>query len=137
MKTSPLSHFLFLTLLLYTLCSCSLSFNIYAQNKPKQTLAEKKAFQRANDLYKRLQQGANFDSLARYSSNDIGSAKQGGKLGWARKGQMVAEFEATVLTLKPGEISKPVRSDFGYHIIQLLQWKGDEYESRHILIRLE
>jgi peptidyl-prolyl cis-trans isomerase SurA len=137
MKYAPSYRFLFLTLLLYALCSCSLSVNVQAQNKPKQTRAEKQAFKKANEVYESLQRGANFDSLARHSSNDLGSAKSGGNLGWARKGQMVPEFEAKVLTMQPGEISKPVRSDFGYHIIQLLQWKGDKYESRHILIRVE
>src|SRR4051794_19414653 len=115
MKSSTLFRFLILSLLLCTLGS--LSINVQAQNKPEQPLAEKRAFKKANDVYERLQRGANFDSLARQASDDLGSAKHGGNLGWARNGQMVPEFEATVLKLQPGEISKPVRSDFGYHII--------------------
>jgi hypothetical protein len=135
-----MSNFSLIRLLSPALFLCLLGgllTNTQAQNQPKPGRAEKRALKEANDVYDKLQKGEDFAALARTYSDDIGSAKNGGNLGSAKKGMMVPEFEAKVLTLKPGEISRPVHSDFGYHIIQLLQWKGDEFESRHILIRGE
>jgi peptidyl-prolyl cis-trans isomerase SurA len=78
---------------------------------------------------------ADFERLARANSEDLGSAAQGGNLGWAGRGQMVPPYEAMALSLKPGEIGDPVESDFGLHLVQLLERRGNRYNSRHILIR--
>lgn len=87
------------------------------------------------DYKKRVQQGEDFAILAQIHSDDVGSAKAGGDLGFARRGDMVPEFEGTALALKPNEISEPVESKFGFHLIQLLQTRGAEYRARHILLR--
>jgi hypothetical protein len=79
--------------------------------------------------------GEDFADLAREFSDDPGSARSGGDLGFASRGTMVPEFEATAMRMKPGEISKPVETDFGYHLIQLIERRGNEFHARHILIR--
>jgi len=79
--------------------------------------------------------GQDFTELAREYSEDPGSARYGGDLGYASRGSMVPEFEAAAMTMKPGEISEPIETDFGFHLIQLLDRRGNEFNSRHILIR--
>ncbi|MBM3424615.1 MAG: hypothetical protein FJY06_03850 [Bacteroidetes bacterium] len=81
-------------------------------------------------------QGKSFESLARIHSMDPGSAPQGGKIA-ASRGMMVPQFEATVFKLKPAEISQPVETEFGYHIIKLISRSGDDFVCLHILIRPE
>ncbi len=71
------------------------------------------------DLEKRLAAGEEFAGLAEQVSKDPGSAPKGGDLGWFGRGMMVPEFEQAAFALKPGEISRPVRSAFGYHLIRL------------------
>lgn len=76
-----------------------------------------------------------FQTLARQYSQDPGSAAMGGELGFFRRGELAPEYEATSLGLKPGEISDPVETMFGFHLIQLLERRGNTYNTRHILIR--
>ncbi len=90
---------------------------------------------RLNEIRSRIENGEDFEALARAHSDDVGSARQGGNLGFAKRGQMVAEFEATALKLKPGQLSQVIESEFGFHLIQLLDRRGDEYNARHILMR--
>ncbi|MFN8345329.1 MAG: peptidylprolyl isomerase [Spirosomataceae bacterium] len=91
--------------------------------------------QRLLDFKDRVEKGEDFASLASAYSEDLGSAQQGGSLGFAKRGDMVAEFEGAALKLKPNEISEPVESEFGLHLIQLLETRGAEYHARHILLR--
>ena len=79
----------------------------------------RKAEQRADSVYNALKQGANFEELAKKVSDDKGSAKNGGLLGWIQPQQTVKEFESVAYSLNKGEISKPVLSPYGYHIIRL------------------
>jgi len=81
-------------------------------------------------------QGKSFESMARIHSMDPGSAPLGGKIA-ATKGMMVPQFEATVFKLKPAEISEPIETEFGYHIIKLVSRSGDDFVCLHILIRPE
>ncbi len=74
-----------------------------------------------------------FAELATKYSEDPGSAAQGGDLGFFRRGELAPEYEATSLGLRPGEISDPVETQFGFHMIQLLEIKGNTYNTRHIL----
>jgi parvulin-like peptidyl-prolyl isomerase len=74
----------------------------------------------ANDLYQQLLNGANFAELASQNSIDTGSAANGGDLGWFGAGKMVQEFESAAFALQVGEISQPVKSSNGWHIIQSL-----------------
>ncbi|MCU0400288.1 MAG: peptidylprolyl isomerase [Algoriphagus sp.] len=74
-----------------------------------------------------------FAELATKYSEDPGSAAQGGDLGFFRRGELAPEYEATSLGLRPGEISDPVETQFGFHMIQLLEIKGNTFNTRHIL----
>ena len=78
--------------------------------------------------------GESFDSQARIYSDDPGSASKGGLYVNIAKGQMVKPFEAAALNLEPGEISDPVESDFGFHLIQLVKKSGNQYDAKHILL---
>jgi peptidyl-prolyl cis-trans isomerase C len=77
----------------------------------------------AKKVFDRLKKGEDFAQIAKKSSIDPGSAKKGGDLGYISKGQMVREFEAAALKLKQGEISEPVKTQFGYHIIKVTDKK--------------
>ncbi len=72
----------------------------------------------------RIKNGEDFATVAQEMSKDTGSAQQGGDLGWFPRGQMVKPFEEVAFALPPGELSRPVKSDFGYHVIEVLE-KGD------------
>lgn len=72
-------------------------------------------------LRQRIEVGEDFAELARSHSDDPGSAIRGGDLGWVVSGQMVERFDAALATLSDGEISEPVPSEFGWHLIQLLE----------------
>ncbi|MGY6412167.1 MAG: peptidylprolyl isomerase [Alkalilacustris sp.] len=73
----------------------------------------------AEALRAQLEEGEDFGHLAREHSRDPGSAENGGALGWFQGGQMVAPFEEAVRALEPGEISEPVQTQFGWHLIRL------------------
>lgn len=95
-------------------------YHILVMLKQKATQAEQDAAKlRADSIYTALQKGANFETLARQLSDDKGSGRRGGDLSWVQKGQTVKEFEQQVFAMKPGELSKPFLSPFGYHIVML------------------
>ncbi|HIP36595.1 MAG TPA: peptidylprolyl isomerase [Crocinitomix sp.] len=75
-----------------------------------------------------------FQTIAVSYSDDPGSSIKGGDLGWQSKGTMVPEFEAELFLLEPGEISPVFKTQFGYHIIQMIERRGNNYHVRHILI---
>jgi len=77
----------------------------------------------AKQILEKLKKGGNFAELAKKYSIDPGSAKNGGDLGYFSSGQMVPEFEQAAAKLKPGEISEPVKTKFGYHIIKVTDRK--------------
>lgn len=91
--------------------------------------------QKLIDIKKRIEAGEDFGKLAIEFSEDLGSGKNGGNLGFAKRGMMVAEFEAAALKMKPNQISDIIESEFGFHLIQLLEIRGQEYNSKHILLR--
>ena len=92
--------------------------HILLRTNPQQN--EAAAAQRLADYRRRIERGeATFEALAREFSQD-GSAKQGGDLGWAAPGRYVPEFEQVVESLQPGQISEPLVSRFGVHLVQLL-----------------
>ncbi|MEZ0486293.1 peptidylprolyl isomerase [Fibrella aquatica] len=102
------------------------------------TKAQKETLrQRLQALKDSVTRGADFAVLAKANSEDVGSGEKGGDLGFAKRGMMVAPFEGAALKLKPGEMSDIVESDFGFHLIQLIETRGAEYHARHILLRPE
>lgn len=87
-----------------------------------------------NDL---LRDKISFEKAAREYSKDPGSAGEGGDLGFVPKGTFVPEFEKAAFELEPGEISMPVETQFGYHLINVVEKRGDLIHARHILFSLE
>lgn len=83
----------------------------------------------AKDLHDKITKGEDFAKLAKAHSKDPGSAQKGGDLGYFGQGKMVPEFERAAIILKPGEVSSPVRTRFGYHIIKLHDIKKGELAS--------
>ena len=89
--------------------------------KQKATKAEQEqAKLKADSIYKVLLKGADFSALAKKYSDDKGSAVNGGQLPWLTKGQTVKAFEDAVFEMKKGELHTPVLSEFGYHVIKLV-----------------
>lgn len=82
----------------------------------------------------RIINGENFADLAAQFSMDPGSKNNKGELGFFKRGELAPEFEASVLSMKPGDISQPVETEFGFHLIQLIERRGNSYNSRHILL---
>lgn len=97
--------------------------------------AKELALEKITELRNRILAGESFNTLALIYSDDKGSAVQGGELGFFGRGAMVPEFEAAAFRLKPDSISKIIESKFGYHILKLIDRKGDNINVRHILIR--
>ncbi|MBL0174065.1 MAG: peptidylprolyl isomerase [Ignavibacteria bacterium] len=95
------------------------------------------ARRKAEALADSLRAGADFADLAKRTSDDAGSARNGGDLGEARRGVFVKEFEEAVFALKPGEISPVVETPFGFHIVKLMERKGEAVRAQHILIRVQ
>ncbi len=93
--------------------------------KTNELTSESDARSRLLQIKERLENGAKFEELARQYSDD-GSASKGGDLGWINPGDTVPEFERAMDELKPGEISQPVRSPFGLHLIQVLERRDQD-----------
>lgn len=89
----------------------------------------------ADSLVRELRNGADFSLMARRHSSDAGTRDQGGELGWVRRGFFVPQFEAVAFRLKPGQISDPVRTVYGFHIIRVERSQPAEAQVRHILIQ--
>ena len=86
------------------------------------------------ELRERVLKGEKFAMLATLYSQDPGSAKKGGELGFFSRGDMVGAFESAAFALKPGEVSPIVETQYGFHIIQLIERRGNTVNARHILI---
>lgn len=103
------------------------SDNAKKDGEPALSSSEIKAKEKADELLASIKKGEDFAALAKEHSQDTGSAKNGGDLGWFTKGQMVPVFDKAVFALKkPNEIAGPIRSQFGFHIIQLVEHKSAE-----------
>jgi len=115
---------------------------ILIKPEPEAPLAKREAdaLKKIMDARKRItEDGEDFAEVAKEVSEDPGSAPNGGDLGCFGKGQMVPEFEDAAFSLEKGEISQPVKTDFGYHIIQVYDTKPDDEQvcARHILVRVD
>lgn len=102
---------------------------------PKPTAAAKqRAFALADSIAKEIRAGADFAIAARRFSADSASREQGGDLNWFRRGIMDPAFERVAFSYKPGIVSDPVETAYGYHIIQVQRVQPAEVQARHILI---
>ncbi|MGD0201136.1 MAG: peptidylprolyl isomerase [Bryobacteraceae bacterium] len=88
-------------------------------DKPREDIPKIQA--RAEDLLNQLKKGADFAALAKKNSEDPGSAAKGGELGWIGRGQTVPQFESTAFSLQPGQLSGVIKTDYGFHIVQVLE----------------
>jgi len=103
---------------------------------PEVTVYEKNRMEKQLlDFKKRVENGEDFSFLASLYSEDEGSAKDGGDLGYVTKGKLVPEFEAVAFRLQKGEVSNPVKTKYGYHLIQAIDRKGEQFNIRHILLK--
>jgi peptidyl-prolyl cis-trans isomerase SurA len=102
---------------------------------PKVGIAEEiEVKEKLRSLRKRILDGESFSTLAILYSEDPGSTQKGGEIGLFGRGELYPEYEAAAFKLKPGEISDIVKSKAGFHIIQLIERKGDFINTRHILL---
>lgn len=106
-------------------------------NPKKNSSVKDKARLFAESLLDSLRHGSDFAQLATKYSDDPGSKAQGGDLGSVQRGVFYPEFEAAAFALKDNEISEVIESPVGFHIIQLLERKGNQIHSRHILVMMK
>ena len=106
--------------------------------KPSITLDQKlEVKDKLYKMRKRILNGERFSTLALLYSEDPGSAKKGGELGFKGKGEFVPEFETAAFNLRDGEISEVIETEYGFHIIQMIERRGDFVNVRHILLTVK
>lgn len=104
--------------------------------KPKISQEEKeKVITKLRGFRERILDGEDFGTLAYLYSDDEGSASRNGELGFMRRGQLVPEFAEAAFTLEPGQVSPVVETEFGFHIIQLVERQGQKANFKHILLK--
>ena len=105
-------------------------------SKTSELVSDAEARRRLIALKERIDNGADFAELARLHSNDLSAAK-GGDLGWIYAADTVPEFERTMDALKPGQLSEPVQSPFGWHLIEVIERRVDAVsdERKRLLAR--
>ena len=111
-------------------------FHIF-QNPKASAKLKQRFYDKAAALLDSIKAGADFSELAKKYSDDPGSAAQGGDLGFVKKGVFYPEFEEAAFNLKVNELSGIVESPVGFHIIQLLEKRGESIHTRHILIKIK
>lgn len=99
------------------------------------TTQKEEVKQRLLAIREEISNGADFEAMARKYSEEPGAATSGGNLGFQSRGNLVPPYEAAALKLKPGEMSQPVETEFGFHLIQMIERRGNLYNTRHILIK--
>ncbi len=105
---------------------------------PALTAALKEKYKKkAEAILDSIKHGADFAAMAKKYSEDPGSAANGGDLGWVSKGVFYPEFEAAAFALQPGQLSDVIETPVGFHIIQLIDKRGEKIHVRHILIKIK
>ncbi|MBI5324422.1 MAG: peptidylprolyl isomerase [Ignavibacteriae bacterium] len=104
---------------------------VNASNKAKEDV-----YQLAKNVRDSIVAGGEFSAFAKKYSNDLATANNGGELGWFPKGKLIREFEKAAFELQSGQISLPVETPFGFHIIQAIDKKKDSILTRHILFKV-
>ena len=94
--------------------------------QPSEIRTENQAEMLINDIYKRLKEGEDFKQLARQFSEDPGSKMDGGELGWSNPGDYDPAFEMTLNATEIGQLSEPVKSSFGWHIIEVMDRRNED-----------
>jgi peptidyl-prolyl cis-trans isomerase SurA len=107
--------------------------------KPKPNDVQKKiAKEKLAGIREQIVSGKmSFEDMAKKFSEDPGSGREGGDLGWAKRGKFVPEFEATAYKLDAGQLSEIFESEFGFHILQLIERRGNTIHTRHILVKAQ
>jgi peptidyl-prolyl cis-trans isomerase SurA len=95
------------------------------------------ALTKITEVKKKVDAGEDFEELAKTYSEDPATAVRGGDLGFINRGDLVTEFEAVAFNLEPGEISGIVETQFGFHVIKMIEKRGDKIHTAHILIQLQ
>jgi peptidyl-prolyl cis-trans isomerase SurA len=105
--------------------------------RTSEVVSESEARRRLADLRERIVNGADFAELAKAHSDDAGTTARGGELDWIYPGDTVPDFERAMQELKPGDISQPVKTPFGYHLIQVLDRRASDVsqERRRLEVR--
>jgi peptidyl-prolyl cis-trans isomerase SurA len=105
---------------------------------PQLTREEKQQFRdRAEDLRRQVAEGTDFATVARLYSQDGGSAPHGGDLGFHTRDMMVKEYTAMAFRMKPGQLSPVFESEHGFHFLEVLERRGEEVRTRHILVQIK
>ncbi|ADB42039.1 peptidylprolyl isomerase [Spirosoma linguale] len=127
--------------LLVILLVLEASHSLYGQTLPetnnKTHYTDRTANREIARLYRKLKAGYAFDKLALEYSQDYGSFTAGGKLGWQKPDIFVPEFNQVISQMSKDQFSKPFKTEFGYHIVQLLDKKPGEVLTRHILLKVD
>jgi peptidyl-prolyl cis-trans isomerase SurA len=111
--------------------------HILIEIKPSEE-SVKNSFNKANDIRNKILNGEiSFDDAAKTFSADPGSKDQGGNLGYVPRGTFVQEFDKVVFTVEKNILTEPVKTQYGHHIIEVLERTGEKVLARHILIRTE
>lgn len=109
--------------------------HIYIVPKPDTTV-DRQTYQKAKVVLDSLRAGVDFADFAKRYSSDA-TATNGGDLGWWKRGDFDPQFEEAVFALKDGQISDIVKTQYGYHIIKLIERRGEQVHARHILFRVD
>jgi peptidyl-prolyl cis-trans isomerase D len=117
--------------------SAAAQFTLAVLSKAPAAADSAAALQRTEAIRAEIVGGADFAAVAQRESADPGSAQRGGELGSFGRGQMVPAFEQAAFSLPVGQVSEPVQTPFGYHLIQVQQRDGEEVQARHILVPIE
>ena len=110
--------------------------HILLEVKPSKE-SEEKSFKKALDVKDKIINGLSFDDAAKLYSSDPGSKDQGGNLGYVPRGTFVKEFDKVVFTVDKNILTDPVKTQYGHHLIEVLERTGEKVLARHILIRTE
>jgi peptidyl-prolyl cis-trans isomerase SurA len=110
--------------------------HILFEIKPSEE-SQNKAFEKTLNIKKEILNGLDFGEAAKKYSTDPGSKNEGGNLGYVSRGVFVDEFEKVVFTVEKNKITDPIKTQYGYHLIEVLERSGEKVLARHILIRNE
>jgi peptidyl-prolyl cis-trans isomerase SurA len=110
--------------------------HIFIKPKPDSSVVQA-VYKKSLAILDSIKAGGDFADFAKRYSSDPGSARGGGDLGWFRRGVFEKEFEEAAFALKDSEITKPIKTSYGYHIIQLIERRGESVHTRHILFSIQ